>query len=157
MNYKIEMLNFLYLYRYCQECHMDVSTYENEDIEDISSEDISNILFYILYKENISTSYSECRFSDKIEKYINQSDTENLSMLGTALGKKVQTIEKFKSYVNNMLNNTASKEFIDDFNELVISFREIKNDINNLSRAKEVVKQNGNDTGKNNKLINLVF
>ena len=44
MNLKIQELNFLYLYRYCQENQIDVSVYEDCEIEEISKEDIRNII-----------------------------------------------------------------------------------------------------------------
>lgn len=156
MNYKIEQLNFLYLYKYCKENHLDVSAYDCLEVEDVIDEDVINILNYTMVKEDISTSYDTCNFGAKVEKYLNQSDTENLAQLGVALSKKVQFVVRLKNDVIALYENTNSKDFIESFELIMSNSKEIRNIISTLNNFKENNDKNNNDRNKK-RAVNFLF
>lgn len=157
MNFTIEQLNFLYLYNHCKLCHMNISSYEEIDIADITAEDISNLVHYLLVSEKISKSFDECIFDEKIEKYINQSDTLNLSTIGSVGNKQVQKIVKFKKQINELNQNTNDRFFADKLDELLWSMKDVKNAIQFINKIKEKSFSENDKKKKNERIVNILF
>lgn len=149
MNFRIEQLNFLYLYKYCQENHLNVDIYDTTDIEDICKDDVYTILKYIFFKENIINSYDEIIFDSKIEKYINRPDTINLAEVGTVLNKKIQYVAKLKDDLNILINRVSDKEFIYYFEAIMSNKRDIKDTLKVLLNIKNSnTKNNAKNSNK---------
>ena len=53
---KLIHLNFLYVYRCCEELQQELAIYSSKSIDDITADDIVDIVKYILYLNNISIS-----------------------------------------------------------------------------------------------------
>lgn len=157
MNFTIEQLNFLYLYNHCKLCHLDVLSYNEIDINDITEEDISNLLCYLLVNEKISTSFDECIFNEKVEKYINQTDTLNLSTIGSAGNKQVQKIIKFKKQFNELRCNSKDRLFTDKLDELLWSIKDIKSAIQFINKVKEDSLSEEDKKRKNKRIVNILF
>lgn len=156
MDYTIEQLNFLYLYKYCVESHIDVSAYDYLHIEEVISDDITTILNYILVKIGISKSYEEFSLGSNVEKFISQSDTENLAQVGVVLNRKIQQLTKFKNDILNLSNRTSEKDFIELFDNLMVETRDIKSIITALNSVKPKAKQSINENNKK-KAANFLF
>ena len=154
MNLKIQELNFLYLYRYCQENQIDVSVYEDCEIEEISKEDIRNIINCILVEKNISSSFDDCKFNDNVEKYINQSETENLSLLGIELSSNLKKLVSFRERINVLIKNYKEGSFLDDFVEIERDFTEVKKIIALVINAKQNKKSNKSNSRA---VVDLLF
>lgn len=149
MNFTIKQLNFLYIYKYCMENHLNVSAYDDISLEQIDKEDIANILKFLLFKENILTSFQEIYFSKKVEKYLSQPDVVNLAEVGTVLNKKIQTISKFQSDLKMIIDKSENRDFIENFDNLIKNKREIKNILNVLNNINDTdIKNKGNDENK---------
>lgn len=157
MDFKIIELNFLYLYKYCQECHINTSVYENYDIEDICEEDIVSLLRFIMYREGISKSYDECLFSEKVEMFLKKSDSDNLAILGTILNKKVQMLLKCKEEIMSLENNVSNRYFVSEFKNLVNKTRDIKSAIGILDKADINKPAVPEKKTKNKRIMNLIF
>lgn len=156
MNFCIKQLNFLYLYKYCKENHLNVSAYDEFNIENIDEEDVVNIFKFLLFRENIISSLDEIKFSIKVEEYILQPDVVNLSEVGPILNKKIQTISKFKNELTLLTNNTNSREFINNFEVLMSRKREIK-DILSLLNNTSNEKRNRNNNESKKRAASFLF
>lgn len=157
MNLSIKQLNFLYLYKYCKENHLNVSAYDDIEIEYINEEDVSTILRFLLFKESILSSFQETAFSQKVEKYISQPDVVNLAEVGTILNKKIQTISKFKSDLNMLIKKVDSREFIEDFESIMYNKREIKDILTVLNNIDETKKQDKGNNENKKRAANFLF
>lgn len=157
MNFCIKQLNFLYLYNYCKENHLNVSAYESVDINYIEDEDVITILKFSLFKENIVSSLEEIVFSPKIEKYISQPDTVNLSEVGAVLNKKIQIISKFKNDLNSLIKKASSREFIDEFENIMSKKREIKDTLTVLNNIDDKKKNTSNNNENKKRAANFLF
>lgn len=157
MDFKIIELNFLYLYKYCQECHINTTVYEDYDIEDICEDDVISLLRFIMYREGISKSYDECLFSEKVEMFLKKSDADNLAMLGAILNKKVKMLLKCKEEILSLENNVSDRFFISEFKNVINKTRDIKSAIEILDKA-DVKKTNlPEKKTKNKRIMNLIF
>lgn len=157
MGFKIIQLNFLYLYKYCQECHMDVSIYDNYDIEEINEDDIVNLLRFIMFRERIFVSYDSFVFNNKIEDFLKKSNADNLAKLGTILNEKVKTLAKFKEDFLLLEKNVGDRYFIKNFKNIASRNKEIKLAIEVLNNYKPDDVDNTNKKSKSKRIVNLVF
>lgn len=157
MNLCIKQLNFLYIYKYCKENHLNVSAYDDMSINNVDEEDVSTILKFLLFKENILSSFQEIVFSEKVEKYISQPDVVNLSEVGTVLNKKIQTISRFKSDLNLLLKKVGDKDFINDFEFIMTNKRDIKDMLTVLNNIDETKKQSEGSSENKKRAANFLF
>lgn len=157
MNFDIKQLNFLYVYKYCKENHLNVSAYDEVSIEQVDKEDIANILKFLLFKENILISFQEITFSQKVEKYISQPDVVNLAEVGTVLNKNIQTISKFKSDLKGIIDKAEDRDFIEGFDVLIEKKREIKDILSILNNIDDSTKKNKGSNENKKRAANFLF
>lgn len=157
MDFKIIELNFLYLYKYCKECHINTSVYDDYNIENICEDDIISLLRFIMYREGISKSYDECLFSEKVEMFLKKSDADNLAMLGMVLNKKVKMMLQYKESILALENNVADRYFITDFKDLINKTRDIKSAIDVLEKVDMKKIDIPKKKTKNKRIISLIF
>lgn len=158
MEFKINQLNFLYLYKYCQECHIDAKAYDNYNIEDICEEDSIALMKFIMVREGIFVSYDEYLYADKIENYLKQSDANNLSKLGISLSNKVKLLAKYKEEISLLERNITDRFFIENFKKAVFKTKDIKLAIEILYKHEEKKTTVPDNKEKSRKrIMNLVF
>lgn len=157
MSFRIIELNFLYLYKYCQDCHINTSVYDNYDIEDICEDDIISLLRFIIYREGISKSYDECLFSEQVEMFLKKSNADNLAMLGVILNKKVSMMLKYKESLITLENNVADRYFISDFKDLINKTRDVKSAIEVLDKVDIKKIDSPKKQTKTKRIMKLIF
>lgn len=116
---KLIHLNFLYVYRCCEELQQELAIYSSKSIDDITSEDIVDVVNYILYLSNVSVSREKFIYPNKIQELIPMSSSQLLRKVGVDGQEYVGSLKSFANQVNSLCADVCHRNFIDSFKKIL--------------------------------------